>query len=53
MQPLHERQGIKVERPNMVELRLSIGGLDRFYNGLHHDAFPYIFVTRDGPCFPP
>ena len=53
MQPLNERQGIEIERPDMVELRLSIGGFDRFDNGLHHDAFPYaIFVTFDGPCFP-
>jgi hypothetical protein len=53
MQPLDERQCIEIERPDMVELRLSFGGLDRFHNGLHHDAFPYIFVTCDGPCFPP
>jgi hypothetical protein len=37
----------------MVELRLTLGGLDRFHNGLHHDAFPYIIVTLTGPVFPP
>ena len=47
-----ERQGIEIERPDLVELRLSLGGLDRFCNGLHRDAFPYIFVARGGPCFP-
>jgi hypothetical protein len=52
MQTLHERQGIEIERPDMIELRLTIGGLDRFDNGLHHDAFPCIFVSRSGPCFP-
>ena len=31
MQPLDERQGIEIERPDMVELRLSLGGLDRFH----------------------
>jgi hypothetical protein len=46
MQPLYERQGIEIERPDMVELRLSLGGLDRLHDGLHRDAFPYIFVTR-------
>src|SRR6185436_15632576 len=30
MQPLYERQGIEIERPNVVELRLFLGGLDRF-----------------------
>ena len=52
MQPLDQRQGIEIERPDVVELRLTLGGLDRLDNGLHHDAFPCIFVTCDGPCFP-
>jgi hypothetical protein len=46
MQTLNERQGIKIERPDVVELRLSLGGLDRFDNGLHRDAFPCLFVTQ-------
>src|SRR5688572_32815144 len=53
MQTLDQRQGIKIERPDVVELRLTIGGLDRFDNGLHHDAFPYVLCfVFDGPCFP-
>jgi hypothetical protein len=36
----------------MVELRLTIGGLDRFHYGLHSDAFHLVFVLSNGPCFP-
>jgi hypothetical protein len=35
----------------MVELRLSIGWFDRLDNGLHHDAFPYIFCTQRRALF--
>ena len=52
MQALYERQGIEIERPDMVELRLTIGGLDRFHYGLHSDAFHLVFVLDNGPCFP-
>ena len=45
MQPLNERQGIEIERPDMIELRLAIGGLDRFHNGLH-----MLTPSRSGFC---
>src|SRR5258708_2504473 len=43
MQPLYERQGIEIERPDMVELSLTIGRFDRFDYGLHADAFHIVF----------
>jgi hypothetical protein len=41
-------------RPDMVEARLTIGGLDRLDDGFHVDAFPKsnLFVVG-GPCLPP
>src|SRR5262249_37332637 len=48
MQPLDERQGIEIERPDMVEARLPFGGLDPLFNGLHRDAFPYVCSLRSG-----
>ena len=47
MKPLNQRQGIEIERPDVIELRLTFGGLDRFGNGLHDDAFPCFFVTNE------
>jgi hypothetical protein len=53
MQTLNERQGIEIERSDVVELRLTLGGLDRFDNGLHRDAFPYVrCCVSTGPVFP-
>ena len=42
MQPLNERQGIEIERPDMVELRLSFGGLDRFAT---------VFIVTPSPVY--
>ncbi len=43
MQPLDERQGLKIVRLDVVETRLTFGGFDRFDDGLDHDA-PVGFV---------
>jgi hypothetical protein len=35
MQPFDQRQGLKILRPNLIELRLACGGLDRLSDGFH------------------
>ncbi len=35
MQPFDKRQGLQVLWPNVVERRLSSGGLDRLSDGFH------------------
>jgi hypothetical protein len=35
VEPLDQRQGVEIERPDMIELRLTIGGFNRLHNGLH------------------
>ena len=35
MQPLHQGQSLMIERPDMVETRLALGGFDRLCDGFH------------------
>ncbi len=54
METLDQGQRLEIVRPDMVETRLTIGGLDRLDDGFHCDAFPKVnFVFADGPCLPP
>ena len=52
VEALDQRQCLQVMRPNMVETRLALGGLDRLGDGFHIDAFPKTILFVDGPCFP-
>jgi hypothetical protein len=36
-------------RPDVVEARLAVGGLDRLDDGFHVDAFPKILLFSTGP----
>ena len=53
MQALDQSQRLQIVRPDMVEARLTIGGLDRLCDGFHVDAFPKTSFVFDGPCLPP
>jgi len=54
MQPFDQRQGLEIQRPDVVEARLTFGGLDRLGNGFHVQRplrlFVYAPVAR--PCLP-
>ena len=51
---IDQGQRLEIVRPDMVEARLTIGGLDRLSDGFHYDAFPKSnLVFIDGPCLPP
>jgi hypothetical protein len=51
VQPLDKRERLQIVRPNVVEARLAVGGLDRLDDGFHVDAFPkLILFVVDGPC---
>jgi hypothetical protein len=40
MQTLDKSQSLEIVRADMVETRLTIGGIDRLCDGFHVDAFP-------------
>ena len=40
VQALDQSERLQIMRPDMVEARLTLGGLDRLDDGLHRDAFP-------------
>src|SRR5579862_866495 len=51
VQALDESKRLQIVRPNVVEARLAVGGLDRLDDGFHVDAFPkLILFVVDGPC---
>ena len=40
VQALDQGERLQIMRPDMVEARLTLGGLDRLDDGFHRDAFP-------------
>jgi len=54
MQPLDQGQRFEIVRLDVIEPRLTLGRLDRFRDGLHHDAPVWVMYFRygSGPCFP-
>src|SRR5580704_5021949 len=50
VQALDQSQRLKIVRPDVVETRLTIGGLDRLSDGFHVDAFPKVLLfSSTGP----
>src|SRR6202044_1060474 len=50
MQTLDQGERLQVMRPDVVEARLTFGGLDRLDDGFHCDAFPKILsFSATGP----
>src|SRR5262245_7100611 len=52
VKPLDQRQSIEIERPDMVEARLTLSGLDRLGNGLHELTPSRVFSLWTKPCIP-
>ena len=50
VQTLDQGERLQIMRSDMVEARLTLGGLDRLDDGFHRDAFPKnYFVLTTGP----
>jgi hypothetical protein len=53
MQPFDKRQGLQILWPNVIELRLASGGLDRLRDGFHvQRPLRFIYVPGCKALFP-